>query len=181
MFDGLLKFVIDSVRAEEKAKQEKIDKEKDEINDPTVPRPTSQFWAICMAQDLILPCERKARHHRQREQYWCKQLEEAEKELKEKGIQLDVYDSRSSTYVGSVGSVCSGALLSGSIGSPTQSFQPRVDQKLLDNVKNCKNKLIEHRDKAMEYERLATGYSYNPMFTFRLTVKEIEYYGLGGN
>lgn len=180
MFDKLLDFVINSVREQEKAKQQKIDEERGERNDLSVPRSTNQFWAKCKAGHLIEPCKKKASHHRERERYWCKQLEEAEKELREKGISLDVYDSKSSTYVGPA-MICSGALFSGSVSAPHQTFQPRVDQKLLDNVKNCKNKMIEHRDKAKEYEELAVGYSYNPEFTFALGVKDIVYYGLGAS
>ncbi len=172
MFDKLLEFVVTSVKAEEKAKQDKI--KEAESKDFYVPRPYNFFWAECDSGELIEPCRKKATHHREREAYWTGSLEIAEIELREKGVSVEVYDQQSQTYMNMNTHVSSGGLT----GNITQNFQPRVDPKMLDNVKNCKNKMLEHREKAIQYEKLARAFSFNPAFRVRLTIDDIHYFGL---
>lgn len=173
----LLDFVVNAVRSEEKTKQEKLDERRreQESQDLTIPRTLGAFWAICKTGDLIEPCRRNATHHREREKYHAGKLEEAEKELREKGISLDVYDSNTGTYMNSPNVVCSGAIT----GVASQQFQPRVDQKLLDNVKNSKAKMLEHREAATQFEQYVSAFSINPDFTLRLSVRDISYFRLG--
>jgi hypothetical protein len=173
MLDKLLDFVVSSVRAEEKARQEKIDEAAK--FDLSVPRPAGHYWCVKKAGELAAPCAKKAAHHRSREEHWTKRLEEAEKELREKGVSVEVYDSASQTYMNPTGSLISGAMT----GAAIQNFQPRVDQRLLDSVKNCKAKMLEHRSKAENYEKLARAYRVNPEFSLKLNVEEVTYYGLG--
>ena len=57
-------------------------------------------------------------------------------------------------------------------------FQPRVDQKLMDAVKNAKAKMLEHRDKAWQYEKYARAFALSPDTRMRLSVEEVYYFGL---
>ncbi len=167
----ILDFVVNSVRAEEKRKKEDEERSKDYM-EPVSPH---AFWTTVGADTLIEPSKKKAQKHREREQEWTKRLEEAEKELREKGITVDVYDSATQTYMHTnVTPVMSGAI--SNVG--TQQFQPRVDQKLMDNVKNAKNKMMEHRNKAEQYEKYARAFAFGPDREIKLTVEDIHYFGL---
>ena len=173
MFDKLLDFVINSVRAEEKAKQDKLQEQ--QSLDHKIARPVGQFFATMTAWSLIEPCKKKAAHHREREQAWTKKLEEAEAELREKGISLDVYDSTTGTYLNN-NMVASGLIT----GVANQQFQPRVDQKLMDGVRSCKQKMLDHREKAIFFEKHARAFAINPDFTVKLTIEDCHTYGLEG-
>lgn len=137
---------------------------------PVVP---SGFFVVVRAGALIEPAKKKVEQHRAREQHYTERLAEAEKELREKGVSVELFDLNTGTYREFSGSVCSG-----NISVPTQNFQPRIDQKLMDNVKNAKNKMMEHRDKAMGYEKYARAFSQAKEREIRLTVEDIHYFGL---
>lgn len=173
MFDKLLEFVVNSVRAEEKAKYDKLEESRNLAKN--IARPVNQYWAEVDAQELIGPCKKKATTHREREKFWTTKLEEAEKELREKGVSVEVFDQNTQTYMNPMNSLLSGAIT----GAAFQSFQPRVDQKLLDNVKNCKNKMLEHREKVVGYEKLIRAFSFNPGYRVKLSIDDVTYYGLG--
>lgn len=173
----LLDFIVNSVRGEEKTKQNDADRLRveRESQDFTIPRTIGAFWAVKKSGELIAPCRTKAIHHREREKYYTTRLEECEKELKEKGVSVDVYDTNTGTYLNTQNIICSGAIT----GGQTQQFQPRIDQKLLDAVKNAKSRMLDHRDKAVQYEKYARAFTMNPEFTVRLDVEQVTYFGLG--
>ena len=164
--DKLLEFIISSVRKEEEQKYRKED-------DLARSRPCNQFWCDVKAGTLVDPSNTKAKHHREREKHYITKLEETEKELREKGVSIEAFDQQSHTYHQFQGSIASGAVSSHSMG-----FQPRVDQKLMDNVTNAKSKMLEHRDKAEKYEKYAKAFSFNPDFLVRLSVEDVHYFGL---
>jgi hypothetical protein len=168
MFDKLLDFVVSSVRREEQDKFAKINEKWDESR----PVNLHEFWVDVLANDLIAPCRKKALAHRDREQVWTKKLEEAEKKLREEGVDLEVYDSATNIHNAYQ------MLSSGSISNAGQTFQPRVDQALLGAVKHAKNKMLDHRTKAEGYEKYARVFSLGRQRYVRLTADNIEYFGL---
>lgn len=184
MFDRLLDFVIGAVRAEEQTKRQK----EREIEDLTRPVAKEGFWIDIKAASIVEPARKKAAHHREREKHYTKQLEIAEKELREKGISIEVYDQTTGTYQ-NYGAITSGSIASGQIGSfnvgggtaniTQQVFQPRVDQKLLDPVKNATTKMLDHRKRADDYERYARAFSLAPERLIRLGIADVHYFGLG--
>lgn len=176
MIDQLLKYVIDTATQTERAKWQKAEEERarNEAYDVSIPRPYSQFWAVVQAGTLVAPCQKKAAHHRTREKFYVERLEVAEKELREKGVSMEVFDSAVGGYANTLTYLCSGSI------APTQNFQPRVDQRYLDAVKWAKAKMLEHKGKAETYEKYAVAYSFNPTFSLKLDVEAINFYGLGG-
>lgn len=174
MFDKLLEFVVNSVRQEEKVKQDKFEELRS--RDISIPRDKADFWAEKRAGDLVEPSKKRALRHRESEKEYTTKLEEAEKELKEKGISVEVYDSVSQTYQ-SYGNIVSGAFTN--VPPSQQNFQPRVDQKLMDAVKNAKSKMLEHREWAKTYEKYARAFALNPDFMVKLSVEDIHYFRLG--
>jgi hypothetical protein len=171
MFDKLLDFVVSSVRQQEQDKFAKLNEKWDASRPVTL----SEFWADIEAGSLIPTCKKKAHHHRNREKVWIDKLAEAEKKLREEGVDLDVYDTASQTYA-NYSNV--GHLASGAIGSYTQQFQPRVHPVLLDACKNAKTKMLDHRTKAEGYEKWARIFSVAPERKLRLTGNDIDYFGL---
>lgn len=202
MYKELIDFVANSVRAEEKNKQE-WDKWRQSA-DLSIPRPLGEFWAARTAGDLVAPCRKKASHHREREQFYTKALEEAEVELREKGLSIEVYDPSTGTMLShnlgslppdaiasgniNIGHLASGAItLSSSFGNYSNApitpsnmpkFQPKVDQDMLNRVERAKTKMLDHRGKAERYEKLARAFAVNPDFTVKLSVDDVTYFGL---
>jgi hypothetical protein len=168
--EKLLNFVVESVRRDEAYKAEKAR----EIEVPNRPVPPSAFWSDVPAGRLIEPSRKNGEYHREREKWWTNKLEDAEIKLKEEGVSIQVYDSAAGTY--DYSNICSGAIT----GGATQNFQPRVDQKMLDNVKNAKSKMLEHRGKAEQYEKYARAFAVGPDRLIRLTVEDIHYFRLEG-
>jgi hypothetical protein len=162
----LLDFVVNAVKAEERRARESEDETK-----PVAP---TLFFVTVLAGILVEPSRKKAERHRERERDWIKKLEDAEKELREKGVSVEVYDQNAGTYLNTA------ILASGAIGAQTQMFQPRVDQKLLDNVKHAKAKMLEHRSKAEQYEKYARAFALDKERKVRLSVEDIHYFGLEG-
>jgi hypothetical protein len=162
-------FVVEAVRKEEREKN-RVREEQESRTRPLVP---SQFWIVVQAESLVGPSKKKAIHHREREKVWIEKLQEAEKDLREKGVSIEVFDQQSQTF-----SNFSGSLVSGAIGSTAQNFQPRVDQKYMDAVKNAKEKMLFHRNKAVDYERYAIAFPLDPLREIKLTICDIDYFGL---
>jgi hypothetical protein len=134
----------------------------------------SEFKFERSARDLIEPSKRCAEYHRSREEHYTKELENAERNLKENGISVEVYDSRSNTYYGCTGSIVSGAM------AGTSMLQPRVDQKCMDAVKNAKEKMIEHRDLATKYEKYIRAFTCAPESKIELGVEDVNFFRLKG-
>ena len=174
MADGVEK-VFDFVVS--KAKQEVYDQYQrdDELGTRKRAFAPTAFSILKQAHELIEPCVVKALHHRSREEYYTEQLEEAEVELREKGISVEVYDQSTQSYF-NPGHICSGNIT----GGMTQNFQPRVDQKLLDAVKYNKSKMLEHRGKAESYEKYRSAFACGLQSWVRLTIEDIHFFGLGG-
>ena len=78
------------------------------------------------------------------------------------------------------GAIASGALGNAGFGNvQQQQFQPRIDQKLLDEVKNSKGKMLEHRGKAEQYEKYARAFKIDPERLIKLTIEDIYYFRIG--
>ena len=165
MNDKVLDFVVNAVR-----QQELIRYEDERSKDPV---PPSLFSVTRPAGELVQPCWIKAAHHREREKHYVAKLEEAEKKLREEGVSMEVFDSSTGTFLGYQN------VASGNLGIPQQNFQPRIDQGMLDAVKNNKNKMLEHRSKAEDYERYARAFACGPEQLVKLSVADVTYFGLG--
>ena len=121
---------------------------------------------------LRTPTQRCLEYHRGREEFYTGELEKAEKDLRENGISLDAIDQLT-------GMVYQGHIASGAINSNQVNFQPRVDQKLLDRVKRAKDKMLEHRNKAVEYEKWLRVFRCAPAdYRIELTTNEVTYFRL---
>lgn len=122
-------------------------------------------------KELIVPSKSCARHHRKRETFYMESLENAEKELREKGVSVEVVEQGLAPYMGNV--------ISGSMVTPTSNFAPKIDQKLLEAVKLAKTKVIEHRNKAERYEKLARAFTCCPPdATLELSVEDVDFFRL---
>lgn len=165
MTDKIFDFVINLVREEERRKTE--DKDSKRAINPAL------FYVERQAGSLVLPCEEKAKHHREREKVYTEKLEEAEKELREKGVTVEAFDPSTGSYLN-----FSNALASGNVTGVQQNFQPRVDQRMADEVRNAKTKMLEHRGKAWQYEKYAAAFSLDGEKLIRLTVEDVFYFGL---
>lgn len=172
MTDKIFDFVVNSVRTEERQKQREIDR----ANEKTEPICKERFWLDREAGTLIESCKKKAERHREREKHYITKLEEAEKDLKENGVSIEAYDQMAGIYVPHV----SGSICSGTIQNRGTNFQPRVDQRLVDNVNSAKSKMLEHREKAVQYEKYARAFALDPKRLIRLTVEDVTYFGLEG-
>ena len=166
MTDKIFDFIVNSIRADERRRWEGESRK--------LPYTVNDFSVDRKAGELVEPAKKCGVHHREREKHYTTKLEEAEKELREKGISIEVYDQNTQTYMNPMNSMCSGAIT----GGVSQQFQPRIDQKLLDNVKNAKNKMLEHREKAEKFERLARAFALAPEQVLRLSVGEIDMFKL---
>ena len=131
-----------------------------------------EFKVERLARTLIAPAKKKATHHRDREKHYTKELEKAEKVLRQKGISLEVFDWSTGTM-----KINSSSVASGRIDSPSATFQPTVDQRMLDTVKNAKNKMLEHRGKAEWFGKLACAFACSPDSKISLTVEDVHSFG----
>lgn len=128
------------------------------------------------AIDLVDPCRKCAEYHRTREKHYVTKLEEAEKELKEKGITLEAVVDQTGNI--SYNAISSGAM--GLISSQQGNLTARIDPKLLDAVKQAKNKVLEHQKNATQFEKYLRTFKLAPdTLTLELSVEDIAYFRLG--
>lgn len=165
MNDKVFDFVVNAVR-----QQEMVRYEDERSKDPV---PPCSFTVTRPAGELVQSCRVKVAHHREREKHYITKLEEAEKKLRDEGVSMDVFDSSTGTFMGYQ------HVASGNLGIPQQNFQPRIDQGMLDSVKNNKNKMLEHRGKAEDYDRYARAFTCGPEQLVKLSVADVTYFGLG--
>lgn len=138
----------------------------------SLPQPVSCFKIERKAASLIDAAKKRAVHHRDREQFYTKQLELAEQALREKGITIDVFDA-----VGT-GMGYAGIIASGNVPSQSSQFQPRIDPVFMDAVKRNKAKMVDHRSFAECYEKNARAFACGPDVVVTLTTEDIYYYRL---
>ena len=137
-----------------------------------LPQPLCLFRIERRAGDLIDAAKKRGVHHRDREQFYTKQLELAEQALREKGITIDVFDA-AGTSMG-----YAGVIASGNVPSQSSQFQPRIDPVFMDAVKRNKAKMLEHRTFAEGYEKNARAFACGPDIVVTLTTEDIYYYRL---
>lgn len=165
--DKLIGYALESVRAEVRKQEEKKSVR------------LGAFSIERKAGDLIDSSKRRAQQHREREQHYTARLGEAEKELREKGVSVEVWDPSMGTLDFS-NVIASGSITSGSITSHGTRFQPKIDQTLLDRVKQAKTKMLDHRNKAEQYEKYARMFSCNPNGLVELSIEDVHYFRLEG-
>lgn len=169
--DKIFDFVVAASKKEVEDKWSKIEEErKKNVYSP------SAFKVWREASTLVDPCKKCASHHREREKHYTLALEVAEKELREKGVSVEVYDQTVGAYNYNMAQCMSSGAMT---GSTTQNFQPRVDQKLLDIVKMNKSKMLDHRSKAEAYERYGRAFSLaEDGQKIELSIEDISYFRL---
>lgn len=166
MFDKLLDFVVTAVEQRERRKHEDAQKKQTPSKDG--------IYAERTVGSLVTPARKQGAYHREREKFYTKELERAEAELREKGISLEAFDSFANAYQ----HLNMNTLCSGSFSLPSQTLQPRVDQKLLEAVKSAKDKMLSHRQRAEQYEKYARMFSVCPNEVVRLSTDDVHYFRL---
>ncbi len=141
-------------------------------NDPVV---LSGFRVTKKAKESIEPSRIRAEKHREREAEYTKKLEEAEKDLRENGVSVEVFDPQAGYTIPAQGCIASGA-----ISSMQSQFQPRVNNEKMEKVKAFKNKMLEHRQEAEKFEKWGRAFRCNPDETIVLTVEEVHWFRLEG-
>lgn len=160
-FDDLRAYVEQQVRLEEERKLSKG------IS-------IGEFRVERTARQLIVPSRLRAEHHRERERHYTKELEAAEKVLREEGVSIEVTDPAMGTST-SFHSVASGAIY-----NPQQRFQPQINQTMMDAVTRAKTKMLEHRGKAETFEKYARAFACAPNVKLELTIEEVFMFQLEG-
>lgn len=179
MFDTLDKLISENLAFREQEKSRK-----GELYQPLV-----SFRVNKLAKDLIEPARRKAAHHRAREAFYTSELEKSEKELREKGITVEVKDPTTGLMVAK--SICSGSISAGGLEAFNQygnmttpgnlpKFEPRFDSTLLSIVEKHKTKMLEHRDKTLKYDKWARAFACSPETKVELTVEDVWFFELEG-
>lgn len=117
---------------------------------------TITFKAGAVAEAAV----RKNDHHRDRLRYWEDRVIAAEKELKERGIEID--DSRADYQ------------------STSNALQPRFDSALWQAYRDCHEKQKHHQDLVDRYGAWvrALGLASDRDQSFELDVEDVEYFGL---
>lgn len=175
--EKILEFVVNAVT---KDLTTKFTKEREDYNKSIEfkdPVNASSLRVVVSAKQLIEPCKAKAKRRRESEAEWTKKLEEAEKELREKGVSVELVDHTGTINVYQ-NILASGCISPGYTGQQ-QNFQPQVDQKLLGAVKTAKAKMLEKRGEAVQYEKYARAFSVAPDRPIILSVDDVSYFGLG--
>lgn len=118
-------------------------------------------WTLDYAPLVVgaAACDRKE-HHEARLAYWIDRKDTAEKELREKGIEID--------------ESAAGA------GSTSNYLEPRFDSALWQQYRQCVQKVNEHRDKAKTYaswERML-NVAKDREIMLKLDVEDVEFFGL---
>jgi len=135
------------------------------------------FSVIKKAKELIAPCRKQMDHHREREKFYTTELENSEKELREKGVNMEAFDPNKG-----YGTPFSNMpIASGNVSNAGVIFRPQIDQRLMDVVNRNKSKMLEHRDEAVKFEKYLMAFSCNPNETLRLDVNEIWMFKLPPN
>ena len=207
MTDKMLDFIISSVRAEETEKRRAQD-EQDRKNRECAIKAGS-FTVDRPAGDLIGPCQTKMEYHQSRVKFYGEKLGEAEKELRENGIKMEMIDPVTGTrqvvsYTPPTNVILSGNIGSGSVGhfhgssgcvssgglswnnayqnsynQPNALFQPRIDPVMLEAVNSARSKMQEHQTKAIQYSKYAAAFSLDPVRKINLGIEDVHYFGLG--
>ena len=168
--EDLVTHLIDTAR---RAEQEKYEKNK--------PMTLTNFKFERTAKRLVEPARSCAAHHRFREQFYVKELERAEKDLREKGITTEVVDAAGTpVFTGGMAAICSGSISYGSHPSQVApKFQAKADPVLLAAVERNKNKMIEHGRKADQYEKYARAFACAPLdASVELSVDDVNFFRL---
>jgi hypothetical protein len=137
------------------------------------PQALCNFKFERQAKSLIEPARKCGAYHRSRESYYVKELEKAERELRDKGVSVEVWNPEMGAHM------TYASLTSGSMGG-SQKFEAKIDQKLLDAVTVAKTKMIEHRKKAESYEKYARAFNCAPEVKVELTVEDCDLFKLEG-
>jgi len=148
------------------------------------PVPLGMFRVERRARDLLGPARKCAEYHRGRAEHYTKELEAAEKDLREKGVSVEVFDPSTGTAMSvqnAMGNIASGLIsapLYGSAPGQAPRFQPHIDQGLLQKVERAKTKMLDHRAKAEQYEKHARAFTCAPDVAVALTAEEVTYFRL---
>ncbi len=114
------------------------------------------FWPFnYKAGDLVVPAQKKATYHRERQKNWLDSYERVKRELKEKGI-----DIRFAEVTGG------------------ERADIVVDQQIQRRLDECMSKMRAHKRQAEEYEAFTRAFTLNEHQELELTVDDINYFGL---
>lgn len=174
MFDQLLDFVIDSVRKEEQRKADDLRKQQE---DQRKCCPLGMIRVEYAARDIVEPSKKCAKYHRERQTYYVKHLEEAEKKLRESGVKFDMIERSTGNMLGYTGNITSGSM---SNAGPSAEFGAVVDKAMLAAVKHSAEKVHDHETKAIAYEKYARVFALcSEEQKVSLNLEEVHYFRLG--
>ncbi len=178
--DTLVAHLVDTANKETQRVREIALKEEQRLKEKPMPLSTLRFEKE--ARTLIQPARKCAEHHRAREQFYVKELEEREAILRERGVTMEAVDPRTGFAATNVGCIASGAISYGNIGNAGMAvpkFQARVDQSLLGDVERAKNKMIDHGKKAEQFEKYARAFACLPPNTkIELSMEDVHTFRL---
>ena len=167
-FDDIVRFMVEAAKREEERKN------------PS-PKHLGAFSFVRKAGDLVNPAKERAKHHREREQDYTKQLEAAEQELRSKGISMEIIDQATGFAI--PGIIASGSVVGGSqTGSnyQTPKFTPKINLDMLGEVEKAKTKMLEHRRDADKFDKYARAFSCSPETEVILSVEDVHDFRLEG-
>lgn len=164
--------IINLILAGYEAELKRRDKNEDRMYPAT-------FQIEILAGKLVGPTRRRFEHHKARESHYQEQLNEAEKELREKGVSIEVTEDpqRPGTY-----NICVSGSMGGQqslAGSENAKLQAVLDPKLLEAVKKAKGKVIHHLKEKTFFENQLRAFRLAPPdLKLTLTTTDIDRYKL---
>lgn len=113
-------------------------------------------WIIPLTPgEVAAAAGKKAEHHRSRWQFWQAEIDKADRDLREKGVEM-----REMPVTGG------------------QRIQPMFDPQRVARVEECRGKINEHEKKALEYEAYVRFLELQGTGLVELDVDDITYFGL---
>lgn len=137
------------------------------IHRPTTHRAT---WAFIIPKvTLIDAVERKLAHHTERLEHWQARMEQAEQDVREKGIDFREAARPMQRSI---------ALTAANNQANTAYFQqPTLHQEFITALQEAQWKVDEHREALREYQHWASALPHGPA-EYTLTFDDARYFGL---
>jgi hypothetical protein len=104
---------------------------------------------------LVRPADEKREHHRDRARWWQDELEKAEKDLRQHGVEFREYPVTGGTQV-----------------------NPVLDPTRQARVQECRQKVKDHESLAEEYALYARAFELNPDVELELDAEDVKFFGL---
>lgn len=114
-----------------------------------------QWRFAYQAGKLVQPADGKREHHQFRARWWQGELEKAEKDLRQHGVEFREYQVTGGTQV-----------------------NPVLDPTRQARVQECRQKVKDHEALADEYAIYARAFELNPGAELELDAEDVKFFGL---